>query len=44
MKSDGTVVIEAANNIELQAEENVNIEARNVNVKVSGAMDVSDRR
>lgn len=43
MKSDGTVVIEAAKNIELKAEEDINIEARNVNVRVSDAMDVSGR-
>jgi hypothetical protein len=42
MKWDGTVVIEAKN-VEFNVEEDINIEARNVNVKVSGAMDVSGR-
>lgn len=40
MKQDGTVVIEAKN-IEIKAEEDINMEASNINVNVSGAMDVS---
>jgi len=40
-QSDGKLHIEAKNNLELKAAGDINIEAANVNVKVTGTMDVS---
>jgi hypothetical protein len=41
MKQDGTVLIEAAKNLELKAGGDIKLEATNVKVSVAGSMDVS---
>jgi uncharacterized protein involved in type VI secretion and phage assembly len=41
LKADGTLNISAPGNIELKSTGNINLEAANVNVKVTGQMDVS---
>jgi hypothetical protein len=41
VKTDGTLILESAENIEIATEKDLNISAKNVNITVSGKVDIS---